>query len=195
VRSAAGAARDGERRDAKRVSDEGDVGNDVGDRSTRLACRLPIPWSVQREPAQAVAGIDGGVFPAADPPARRPVQGDEAQPGRVAPLSDGQGAPIRCREAVLDMLWNHPVTLTRSRSRRRQAGTSSRCPPGHSRRARPMRRGSSSQRGRDRVRSRPGISDETSLMRHAQRGVVAPHMGTSSRSRPRTDVRRCIYDP
>jgi hypothetical protein len=115
VWAAAGAAGDGERRDAKRVCDEGDVGNDVGDGSTWLACRLPIPWSVQREAAQAVSGIDGRIFPAADPPARSPMQGEEPQPCRVAPLGDGQGAPVRCREAVLDVCRNRAATLATRR--------------------------------------------------------------------------------
>ena len=103
MRAAARATRDDEAAQAERIGDRDDVRDEVGDDAARPARRFAVPRPVDGEAADAVAGVDGRVEPPADPAAGGPVDHEARDAGGIAPLRDGERAPVRKREAMLDV--------------------------------------------------------------------------------------------
>jgi hypothetical protein len=106
MRATAGAARDGEPLDAKRIGDRGNISDTGHDQS---------PWvSVRRAVARPVIGDDSRPGPRVltlvvvtrEPRARTPVQPKDRKTARITPLSDHQ-RPLIGREHRSPVTWRH----------------------------------------------------------------------------------------
>ena len=90
--------------DPESLGDLLDVGDEVGHTAVAQSRRLPVAGSVKGEPSEPVAPVDRRVLPPADAPSGRPVDREQRQALRVAPLGDGERPAVGHRDPVLDVL-------------------------------------------------------------------------------------------
>ena len=94
VRPAAGATGDREPVDAQQVGDGHHVSDAVDDRAFGVAVRRAVAGAVVGDQPGAGLDVRRLVGVAVQPAARRPVQLEHREPGRVAPLGEAQGPPV-----------------------------------------------------------------------------------------------------